>query len=470
MGRNRRKPFLVEKLEITELVDKGKGFGKDEEGRAIFVTDTAPGDIVDVLARRKKRSIFIGTVEKFHQRSPHRVAPVCRHFDLCGGCKLQHVSYEQQLAFKQKDVVNAIQRIGKVEVKEMLPILPCKHQVYYRNKLEFSFSSKRWLTREEIDSGITNQAKVLGFHPGGAFDKVIDIDHCFLQYEPSNFIRNRVQEIAIEQGLAFFDARTNVGFLRQLMLRITTLGEIMLVLCVHKNDQEKIKRILDEVIKRIPTLTSVYYCINTKTNDFMYDLDMELYHGQAYVTDRLGKISFQIGPKSFFQTNTKQAEALYQVIADFAEFEGTENVYDLYTGIGSIALFIAKYCKQVVGIEEIELAIKDAKENATRNNISNTTFYAGDVKNILTPEFAKKHGKPDILITDPPRSGMHPKVVKMLLALEAPKLIYVSCKPSTQARDFEILSEKYEVVKCQPVDMFPHTHHIENVALLKLKK
>lgn len=470
MGRNRRKPFLVEKLSITDLADKGKGFGKDAEGRAIFVEDAAPGDVVDVLARRKKKSIFLGTIQKFHKRSDNRVTPVCTHFDLCGGCKLQHVSYEQQLAFKEKDVRNVIQRIGKVEVKEMLPILPCKHQLYYRNKLEFSFSSKRWLTREEIDSGIPNEAKVLGFHPGGAFDKVIDIDQCFLQYEPSNFIRNTVREIAIEQGLNFFDARQNIGFLRQLMLRITTLGEIMLVLCVYKNDQPKIQGILDEIIQRIPGLTSVYYCINTKTNDFMYDLDMELYHGQSYVEDRLGDVTFQIGPKSFFQTNTKQAEALYQVIADFAEFEGTENVYDLYTGIGSIALFIAKYCQQVVGIEEIELAIKDAKENATRNKIDNTTFYAGDVKNILTPEFAKKHGKPDILITDPPRSGMHPKVVKMLLQLAAPKLIYVSCKPSTQARDFEILSEKYEVVKCQPVDMFPHTHHIENVALLQLKK
>ena len=469
MGRNRRKPFLIEKLAITDLADKGKGFGKDAEGRAIFVEDTAPGDVVDVLAKRKKKSIFLGTVQKIHQLSPHRTKPVCSHFDLCGGCKLQHIFYEQQLAYKQKDVVNAIQRIGKVPVHEILPILACEHQLYYRNKLEFSFSSKRWLTRAEIDSGITNEAKVLGFHPSGAFDKVIDIDQCFLQYEPSNFIRNTVKVIAIEQDLDFFDARANTGFLRQLMLRITTMGEIMLVLCVYENDQQKIKGILDEVIKRIPSLSSVYYCINTKTNDFMYDLDMELYHGQSYVEDRLGELIFQIGPKSFFQTNTKQAEKLYQVIVDFAEFEGTENVYDLYTGIGSIALFIAKYCKQVVGIEEIELAIKDAKENAVRNNIHNTTFYAGDVKNILTPEFAKKHGKPDILITDPPRSGMHPKVVKMLLDLAVPKLIYVSCKPSTQARDFEVLSEKYEVVKCQPVDMFPHTHHIENVALLELK-
>ncbi|MEM6317637.1 MAG: 23S rRNA (uracil(1939)-C(5))-methyltransferase RlmD [Bacteroidota bacterium] len=470
MGRNRRKPFLIEKLTITDLADKGKGFGKDAEGRAVFVEDTAPGDVVDVVAKRKKKSIFLGTVEKFHTYSPNRVQPVCQHFDLCGGCKLQHVAYEAQLAFKQKDVENVIQRIGKVPVGEMLPILPCQHQLYYRNKLEFSFSSKRWLTRAEIDSGITNEAKVLGFHPSGAFDKVIDIAECFLQYEPSNFIRNTVKAIAIEQNLDFFDARANVGFLRQLMLRITTMGEIMLVLCVYEDDQKKIAGILDEIIQRIPALTSVYYCVNTKTNDFMYDLDMQLYNGKAFVVDKLGDVVFQIGPKSFFQTNTRQAEALYQVIVDFADFNGTENVYDLYTGIGSIALFIAKHCKQVVGIEEIELAIEDAKQNAANNAITNTTFYAGDVKNILTPNFAQQHGKPDILITDPPRSGMHPKVVKMLLELAAPKLIYVSCKPSTQARDFESLSEKYEVIKCQPVDMFPHTHHIENVALLQLKK
>jgi 23S rRNA (uracil1939-C5)-methyltransferase len=470
MGRNRRKPFLVEQLHITELADRGKGFGKDEEGRAIFVDDAVPGDVVDVTARKKKKSLFLGTISKFHQYSEHRTKPLCTHFDLCGGCKLQHVSYEQQLFFKQKDVENVMQRIGKVEIGEMLPILPCKHQFYYRNKLEFSFSNKRWLTRPEIDSGISNEAKVLGFHPAGAFDKVINIDECFLQYEPSNFIRNTVRDIAIEQELDFFDARANKGFLRQLMLRITTMGEIMLVLCVYENDQEKIQGLLDEVIKRIPALTSVYYCINTKVNDFMYDLDMIHYAGQTYVEDKLGNVTFQIGPKSFFQTNTKQAEVLYQVIADFADLKGTENVYDLYTGIGSIALFIAKYCKKVVGIEEIELAIEDAKQNADRNNIENTTFYAGDVKKILSPEFAKKHGKPDLLITDPPRSGMHPKVVQMLLDLEVPKLIYVSCKPSTQARDFEILSQKYDVLKCQAVDMFPHTHHVENVALLKLKE
>ena len=469
MGRSRRKPFLIEKLKITDLADKGKGFGKDEEGRAVFVAETAPGDVVDVLAKRKKKNYFLGTVQHYHQLSPQRTEPVCSHFPLCGGCKLQHVSYEQQLAYKQNDVVNALQRIGKVKVGELLPILPCPNQEFYRNKLEFSFSSKRWLTREEIESGISNEAKVLGFHPGGAYDKVIDIQRCYLQYEPSNYIRNTVREIAMEQNLAFFDARTNDGFLRQLMLRITTMGEIMLVLCVYRNEQKKLQGILDEIIQRIPSLTSVYYCINPKTNDFMYDLDMELYHGRAFVEDRLGAVTFQIGPKSFFQTNTRQAEALYDVIVNFADLQGTENVYDLYTGIGSIALYLARHCHQVVGIEEIELAIEDAKKNAVRNNINNANFYAGDVKKILTPEFAKQHGKPDLLITDPPRSGMHPKVLQMLLQLEAPKLIYVSCKPSTQARDLHELSQKYRVVKCQPVDMFPHTHHIENVALLELK-
>lgn len=469
MGRNRRKPFLIEKLEITALADKGKGLGKDTEGRVIFVEDVAPGDVVDVLAKRKKKTVFLGTVQKFHQRSSSRIQPVCQHFNLCGGCKLQHVTYEQQLHFKQKSVKDVLERIGRVSVGELLPILPCQAIFHYRNKLEYSFSSKRWLTRAEIESDISNKEDVLGFHPGGAYDKVIDIKQCHLQYEPSNFIRNTVKEIALEQGLAFFDARANEGFLRQLMLRITTLGDIMLVLSVYENNHSKISNLLDALIQRIPALSSVYYCINDKANDYMYDLDMVLYHGQAYVEDRLGNLTFQIGPKSFFQTNTRQAEILYQTIVDFANFDGTENVYDLYTGIGSIALFIAKYCKKVVGIEEIPLAIEDAKKNAARNGIENTTFYAGDVKNILSPSFAQKHGKPDLLITDPPRSGMHPKVVNMLLSLAAPKLIYVSCKPSTQARDLDILSQKYEVVKCQPVDMFPHTPHIENVALLRLK-
>ena len=465
----RRKPIIAEQLTITGLADRGKGVCRTEDGKVIFVAGVAPGDVVDVFAKRKKKEVYMGTVQKFHSYSDKRIDPVCSHFGLCGGCKLQHIQYEQQLAFKQLEVENALKRIGKVEVGEILPIIAADKQTYYRNKLEFSFSSKRWLTREEIDSGITNKVDVLGFHPGSSFDKVINLEHCYLQYEPSNEIRNTVRAIALEQKLAFFDALKKEGFLRQLMIRITSLGEIMIIVSVFKNDRDKLFPLLEEMLKRLPAITSLYYCINTKANDYMYDLDMAHYYGQKEVADVLGGIRFNIGPKSFFQTNTEQAEKLYQTVVEFADFQGTENVYDLYTGIGSIALFLAKHCKQVVGIEEIRAAIIDANANAQLNNIDNTVFYAGDVKNILTPDFAKKHGKPDILITDPPRAGMHPKVVQMLLQLEAPKLIYVSCKPSTQARDLQVLSEKYEVVKSRAVDMFPHTPHIENVALLKLK-
>jgi len=465
----RRKPIIAEQLTITGLADRGKGVCRTEDGKVIFVAGVAPGDVVDVFAKRKKKEVYEGIVQKFHSYSDKRVTPVCSHFGLCGGCKLQHIQYEQQLAFKQLEVENALKRIAKVEVGEMLPIIAADSQTYYRNKLEFSFSSKRWLTREEIDSGITNRVDVLGFHPGSSFDKVINLEHCYLQYEPSNEIRNTVRAIALEQKLAFFDALKKEGFLRQLMIRITSLGEIMIIVSAFKNDREKLFPLLEEMLKRLPAITSLYYCINTKQNDYMYDLDMAHYYGQKEVADVLGGIRFNIGPKSFFQTNTEQANKLYQTIVDFADFQGTENVYDLYTGIGSIALYIAKHCKQVVGIEEVRSAIIDANANAQLNNIENTVFYAGDVKNILTPDFAKKHGKPDILITDPPRAGMHPKVVQMLLQLEAPKLIYVSCKPSTQARDLQVLSEKYEVMKSRAVDMFPHTPHIENVVLLKLK-
>ena len=465
----RRKPFLAEKVTITDLADRGKGIGRTEDGKVVFATGVAPGDVVDILAKRKKKGMYEGQVQHFHEYSSVRTEPFCSHFGLCGGCKLQHIQYEEQLRIKQSTVENALQRIAKVEVGEIFPIIGATNQQYYRNKLEFSFSAKRWLTAEEINTDISNRENVLGFHPGNSFDKVINLEHCYLQYEPSNTIRNTVREIANEQGLTFYDAYAQVGFMRQLMVRITSLGEIMVVVSIKEDAPKKIKTLLDAMIQQLPSITSLYYCINGKKNDYMYDLEMVHYHGKEEVTDQLGDIQFKIGPKSFFQTNTQQAEALYQTVVDFAEFKGTENVYDLYTGIGSIALFLAKHCQQVVGIEEIEAAIEDAKTNAALNNITNTTFYAGDVKKILTPEFAQQHGKPDILITDPPRAGMHPKVVQMLLQLEAPKLIYVSCKPSTQARDLQILSEKYEVLKSRAVDMFPHTPHIENVVVLKLK-
>ena len=411
-----------------------------------------------------------GVVQEFHKYSEDRVEPFCEHFGTCGGCRWQHISYEAQIRHKQSVVENAMARIGKVEIKDFMPILPAKKTAYYRNKLEFSFSNKRWLNKEELNSSVSNKENVLGFHRAGAFDKIVNITHCWLQGGLSNDLRNYMRELGIKHRLSFYDARENKGFLRNFIIRVTEIGEVLLIVSFKENDQQKITKYLDAIIERFPEITSLYYCINSKVNDYMLDLEMINYHGKNHIEELLGHVRFKIGPKSFFQTNSGQAKELYNVVKDFAELSGAENVYDLYSGIGSIALYLAKDCKQVVGIEEIEAAIHDAEENAKLNGIENAVFYVGDVKDILTTTFAEKHGKPDILITDPPRAGMHSKVVFMLLELEAPRIIYVSCNPATQARDLELLSEKYEVLKMRPVDMFPQTHHIETVALLQLKK
>ncbi len=450
------------------IADKGKCVARDPEGRVIFVDDVAPGDIVDVLVYKKKKSFFLGKATNFHRFSEERTTPFCDHFGACGGCKWQHLTYQAQLKYKQQVVASALSRIGKLTEVEILPILGVgQNTTFYRNKLEFSFSNKRWLTREEINSEVSNLKNVLGFHRAGAFDKIIDIDHCWLQPDPSNAIRNATRKLALEQGLSFFDAKSHEGFLRNMIIRVTSLGEVMLIFSFSKNDPERINRILDALLDQFPDVTSVYYCINSKMNDFILDLEMELYHGNAFVIEELGHVRFEIGPKSFFQTNSSQAKVLYDTVVNFAELSGHENVYDLYTGIGSIALYIASKCKAIVGIEEVEDAILDARKNATVNSIENATFYAGDVKELLTSNFAENHGAPDLLITDPPRAGMHPKVIDMLLQLESPKIVYVSCNPATQARDLALLNTKYSTVKVRPVDMFPHTHHIESVALLK---
>lgn len=468
MGRS-KKPKVYTDVRFTGIADKGRAVGRDAEGKVIFADGVAPGDVADVLVKRKKKGVLMGTAQEIKSYSPDRVEPVCEHFWLCGGCKWQHLSYEAQAREKEKVVRDTLSRIGKVEVEEFLPVRAARQSTFYRNKLEFSFSNKRWLTREEIESGITNKADVLGFHRSGAFDKVIDIEKCWLQPDPSNALRNGIKAIALEQGLSFHDAREHQGFMRQVMFRITTEGEILVLFSFHKEDPALYRPFMDAVIARFPQITTVCYCINTKVNDFLYDLDMHTYAGKGYVEERLGEVRFKVGPKSFFQTNTYQAKALYDTVVEFADLKGTENVYDLYTGIGSIALYVARSCRQVVGIEEIPEAIADAEVNAKLNEISNAVFYAGDVKDMLTTEFASRHGKPDLLITDPPRAGMHAKVVDMLLELSAPRMVYVSCNPATQARDLQLLSEKYRVVKAQPVDMFPHTHHIENVALLELR-
>ncbi len=454
-------------VEITGVADKGRSVGRDSEGQVVFVENTVPGDLVDIVVTKEKKGFREGFPSHFHRYSEDRIEAFCQHFGVCGGCKWQNLAYEKQLEHKFDVVENAIIRIGKVKVGDFLPILPSLKTTYYRNKLEFTFSNKRWLTREEIDSEMTNKEDVLGFHRPRAFDKIVDIKHCYLQQEPSNNIRNVAKAIAIDQELEFYNMRDHTGYVRHLMLRITTLNEVMVIVSFGQEHLEKRKAYLDELLNRLPEITSLHYCINEKVNDFILDLPIHTYHGKGYVEENLGKVNFRIGPKSFFQTNTEQAVRLFDKVVEFAELKGTENVYDLYTGIGSIALYIAEKCKQVVGIEEVAPAIEDAIQNAARNNIDNAVFYAGDVKKILSEEFAEKHGKPDLVITDPPRAGMHPKVVKLLLKLEAPRIVYVSCNPGTQARDLNLLKAKYKVIKVQPVDMFPHTHHIETVALLE---
>lgn len=467
--RKRRREIIIENIPITGLADKGRGVGRNEEGVVFFVEDALPGDVIDVRVIKQKEGFVEGIIHAIKTYSEHRVAPFCSHFGICGGCKFQNLDYKTQLHYKEDNVINALKRIGKIEIGEFLPIVAAENNQYYRNKLEYTFSNKRWLEKAELDSGVSKYEDVLGFHRPGAFDKIVDIHHCYLQPDPSNKIRNSVKAIALEQGLSFFDLRTQEGFLRNIMLRITTLGETLVIVSFYYEDKAARIKFLDEMLKRVPEISTLLYCINSKANDFILDLDIITYSGNGFVEEKLGTVTFKIGPKSFFQTSTKQAEKLFDKVVEFADLKGDENVYDLYTGLGSIALYIAHKCKQVVGIEEIAAAIEDAKENAERNDIHNAIFYAGDVKDILTTEFAEKHGKPDVLITDPPRAGMHTAVAEMLLQLEAPKIVYVSCNPATQARDLFILSKKYDTIKVQPVDMFPHTHHIENVALLKLR-
>ena len=454
---------------IHGIADRGKGVGRNADGLTIFVEGAVPGDVVDVYVQKKKGSFAEGLVDRIVSPSPDRVESFCQHFSICGGCKWQNLDYQAQLKHKQQVVEDALLRIGKVEIQEILPILGASDTTYYRNKLEFGFANRRWLTKDEMGNENIDSSHALGFHRAGYFDKIIDIQHCWLQPEPSNAIRNTCRAIALEQSLDFYDMRIHTGFLRNLMVRITSVGESMLLVSFAKNDKKAITKYLDAILAAFPELTTLMYCVNTKMNDSMFDLDMQTYFGKGFVIEQLGDLRFKIGPKSFFQTNSQQGKQLYDVTAAFAGLSGHENVYDLYTGTGSIALYLARQCRQVVGIEEVPEAIADANENMRLNDIQNAIFYAGDVKNVLSPEFAERHGRPDVVITDPPRAGMHEKAVQFLLDLAAPRMVYVSCNPSTQARDLQLLSEKYNVLKSQAVDMFPHTHHIENVVLLALK-
>lgn len=466
----KRKQKRVDGLRIVDIADRGKAVAKDEEGKVYFTDQGVPGDLVDVIVRKKKKSFFESRVVNYQEYSSDRVDPKCDHFGVCGGCKWQHLDYDAQLRYKEKTVINAMTRIGNQSAEIISPIKGSNQVFQYRNKLEYSFSNKRWLTEEEIQSdAVIEQSPALGFHRPGAFDKIVDIYKCHLQEPLTNDIRNFIRDYTLERDITYYDPRNHTGYMRNMILRNTQDGAWMLILSVAKNDPDTLFPMLDAIKGKFPEITSLQYVINQKKNDTILDQDIICYHGEPFIINRLEDVRYKIGPKSFFQTNTKQAEELFKVVAAYAGLRGDENVYDLYTGLGSIALFIAESVGHVVGIEVVEEAIIDARENARYNNIENTTFYAGDVKDILTEEFAVKHGKPDVVITDPPRAGMHADVVEVLLELESPRIVYVSCNPATQARDLDLLSKKYKTIKMQPVDMFPHTHHIENIALLELR-
>jgi 23S rRNA (uracil1939-C5)-methyltransferase len=466
---SRKRDKVVRDVLIEEVAAEGKALARIGEVVA-FVEGVVPGDVVDVLITKKRKNYWEGRPYRFVSYSEKRADARCRYFGVCGGCKWQHLDYADQLTFKEKQVRDAFQRIGKVSVGEWLPIMGSQEVFNYRNRLDFSFSDKRWLTREEVESGKDfGDRPALGFHVPGRWDKVLDVEECHLQPEPSNTIRNRVRDLAIENGISFFDPVNQVGYLRNLTLRNTTTGEWMLLLAVHSDRPEWLCAILDPIVAEFPQLVSVMYVVNDKRNDTIYDLDVRLHAGKDHIMEMMEGLRFKIGPKSFFQTNGKQAEELYRVARDFAGLTGSETVYDLYTGTGTIALYLSKMARKVVGIEYVEAAIEDAKVNAGLNGIAHVTFHAGDMKDIFTPEFIVREGRPDVIITDPPRAGMHGDVVQRLLELGVPRVVYVSCNPATQARDLHLLSERYDVVRVRPVDMFPHTHHVENVALLELR-
>ena len=440
----------------------------------IFVPYVVPGDVVDLQVKRKKNHYAEAVAVKFHEKSPLRTEPFCSHFGVCGGCKWQCLSYEEQLKYKQKQVFDNLTRIGKVELPEFRPILGSEKTRFYRNKLEFTFSNKRWLTEEEVKQDVKyDQMNAVGFHIPGAFDKVLAIDKCWLQDDISNQIRNAVRDYAYVHDFPFFDLRTQEGLLRNIMIRTSSTGELMVVLQCKVTDDEgrrKMEEILQFMADSFPQITSLMYVINNKCNDTITDLDVHTFKGKDHIFEEMEGLRFKVGPKSFYQTNSEQAYELYKVARRFAGLTGDELVYDLYTGTGTIANFVARQARQVIGIEYVPEAIEDARVNSAINDIRNTLFFAGDMKDILTGDFIREYGRPDVIITDPPRAGMHPDVVEVILSAQPRRIVYVSCNPATQARDLQMLDAKYRVTAIQPVDMFPHTHHVENVVRLDLKE
>ncbi|MBA3675112.1 MAG: 23S rRNA (uracil(1939)-C(5))-methyltransferase RlmD [Chitinophagaceae bacterium] len=466
----RRKKFVVKDLPITDYASEGKSLGR-VEGKVIFVEGAVPGDVADIFITKNKKDWAEGKAINFTEYSNQRTEPFCIHFGTCGGCKWQMLPYQKQLEYKQQEAEQILKRIGKVDLPQILPIIASDDTIYYRNKLEFTFSNKRYLTSKEINKAEPiPQENALGYHAPGIFDKIIDIKECWLMDEINNLIRNSIRVYAVENNLSYYDIKEHKGFLRNIIIRYCTTGELMINLVFGYDDKTAVKKLLDYLLEKISAITTLLYTINPKWNDSIYDLDPQVYFGEGYITEMLGEFKFKISPKSFFQTNTKQAEKLYAAAEEFASLKGNETVYDLYCGTGSIGIFLSKKSKKIIGVDLIEESINDAKQNALLNNIDHAHFFAGDVIDICTEAFFAEHGKPDVIITDPPRAGMHEKLIIKILEMEAPKIVYVSCNVATQARDINLLSEKYNVEKIQPLDMFPHTHHIECVALLKLKQ
>lgn len=468
MGR-KKLDLILENVKIEAVAAEGKSLAH-VDGTVVFVEFAVPGDIVNVKVTKKKKNYMEGFILEIVKPSEDRLQPFCEHFGICGGCRWQPLPYDMQLKAKQQQVWDQLVRIGHLEIPDISPILPSDKTKYYRNKLEFTFSNKRWIYNNEDPDSLTDEERLgLGFHVGKFFDKVLDIKHCSLQPEPSNEIRLFIREYAVTHNLEFYNIRENTGFLRNIIIRNNQVGDVMLTVCFAYDDQDKIVPMLDAIAVEYPQIKSLHYVINEKLNDSISDLDCILYKGEDAIWETMGKLKFKIGPKSFYQTNSEQAYKLYSVAKEFAALTGNEVVYDLYTGTGTIAQFISDKASKVIGIEYVKEAIEDARINAEANGITNCTFFDGDMKDILTADFIKEHGKPEVMIIDPPRAGMHPDVVKVIMEAAPERIVYVSCNPASQARDLAMMSPMYEITAVQPVDMFPHTMHVENVCALKLK-
>ena len=467
MARKRRELPLIEGLEITTLAAEGKAMGRHDD-MVVFVPMTVPGDVVDVQIHNKRRRFMEGSVVRYIVRSPLRVEPFCEHFGVCGGCKWQNLPYEEQLRFKREQVFDQLTRIGKLDLPPVAPTLGSAETTFYRNKLEFTFAPRRWMTYEEVAAGGDIDAgAALGFHIPGRFDKVMDVHRCWLQPDPSNDIRLETKRFCEEHGYSFYDIRQHSGLMRNLVIRTASTGEVMVIVVFAEEDRPRIAALLDHLRDRFPAITSLMYMVNAKLNDSTGDIDAVLWSGRDHIYEEMEGLRFKIGPKSFYQTNSRQAYELYKVARSFADLHGDETVYDLYTGTGTIANFVARHCARVVGIEYVPEAIEDAKHNSALNGIGNTAFFAGDMKDVLNDAFIARHGRPDVVILDPPRAGVHEDVIATILRAAPRRIVYVSCNPATQARDLALLAGDYRVTAVQPVDMFPHTHHVENVVRLE---